>query len=70
MYRGKVIRREGGLAGKFTPLDGSARPWHDTEKRAERREEAQICLNCTKAKCTGTAACFRKMKKVGVVEDD
>jgi hypothetical protein len=70
MYRGKVIRREGGLAGKFTPLDGSARPWHDTEKRAERREEAQICLNCTKAKCTGTAVCFGKAKKNGGISGD
>jgi hypothetical protein len=70
MYRGKVIRREGGLAGKFTPLDGSARPWHDTEKRAERREEAQICLNCTKAKCTGTNVCFGKAKKNGGISGD
>ena len=70
MYRGKVIRREGGLAGKFTPLDGSARPWHDTAKRADRREEAQICLNCTKAKCTGTKKCFDKTVKIGVSEDD
>lgn len=57
-------RRSGGIAGKFTPLDGNERPWQDTEYRKERREEAQICLNCKKPTCTGTAQCFKHEKEV------
>lgn len=38
----------------------------DEEKTAWRKEEAKedidVCLNCTKAKCSGTNTCFAKQK--------
>ena len=27
------------------------------------KEEADVCLNCTKRKCTGAAACFERQRK-------
>ena len=32
-------------------------------KRKEKEIEAEICLNCTKKKCSGTKECFERMKK-------
>ena len=38
----------------------------DDEKTAWRKEEAKedidVCLNCTKEKCSGTSTCFNKRK--------
>jgi hypothetical protein len=34
---------------------------HKDEKQIERRnKEREVCLNCTKKKCSGTYECFRK----------
>jgi hypothetical protein len=29
---------------------------------AEENRRKQVCLNCTKAKCSGTIECFRRME--------
>lgn len=65
-------RTGAGVAGRFwgsTAVDSSRRVRADPKADAK-AEKAKICLNCTKERCTGTAVCFRKMKIVGVVEDD
>lgn len=31
-------------------------------KHTTKRTEADICLNCTRAKCCGTRKCFERMK--------
>jgi hypothetical protein len=34
--------------------------WKDEAKIEQQNREREICLNCTKKKCKGTAKCFEK----------
>lgn len=40
---------------------GGARDEYKYEREFS-EEEARVCLDCTKKKCTGTNKCFEKMK--------
>lgn len=39
---------------------GKPAPERDPEEVARENREKEVCLNCTKKKCTGTYNCFRK----------
>lgn len=39
---------------------GAVAPGRDPEEVARANREKDVCLNCTKKKCSGTYACFRK----------
>ena len=68
----RYIRTGAGQAGRFwgsTAVD-SHRPAKPDARADIKAERAQICLNCTKAHCSGTKKCFDKTVKIGVSEDD
>lgn len=65
----KHKRTEFGCAGRFwSSQDGHT--GHERMQKYEKKEDIDICLNCTKERCTGTKGCFRKTKMIGVCEDE
>lgn len=58
-----------GLSGRFWhSQDGHSKP--ESKQKYEKTEDISVCLHCTKKRCTGTNECFKKMKMIGVVEDE
>lgn len=53
-----------GSDGTIRQAPRQGTPFRDTDKRREKREDAGVCLNCTRKKCRGTSECFRREKAV------
>ena len=45
---------------RVSPVGAEPARHKDEEAVKRENENRDVCLNCTKEKCTGTAACFRK----------
>ena len=62
MWGGQMIKIRARSADGYLHIatkQGRKQPVRDV---AEENRRKQVCLNCTKAKCSGTIECFRRME--------
>ena len=59
------IRLYGGVPVKTTTqaMDSGAKPRHEQTLSYYKKEQADICLRCTKKHCRGGEDCFKSRKK-------